>query len=197
MPPGRLRLANRGTLAGALVQQCLARHPGCVQFHFEQELNMIDTNSGIAFFRPVGSAAQGASMASRSSISSAVGSETSAGGAAVLLQAPPEALTGERTPASADALASYPFDLLVGADGASSLVRQVLQRQDAELSVQVTRDNMEFRTAVLGQADEFLPEGSSAVGTFQTWSNSKVRLGSRADRAGGDGCGVLWSAVVG
>lgn len=35
-PPGRLKLANRGVLAGALVQQCLAQHADRVQFHFEQ-----------------------------------------------------------------------------------------------------------------------------------------------------------------
>lgn len=36
MPPGRVKLVNRGVLAGALVQQCLAQHADRVQFHFEQ-----------------------------------------------------------------------------------------------------------------------------------------------------------------
>lgn len=34
--PGRLKIANRGVLAGALVRTCLAQHSGNVQFHFEQ-----------------------------------------------------------------------------------------------------------------------------------------------------------------
>lgn len=34
--PGRLKIANRGVLAGALVRTCLAQHSGSVQFHFEQ-----------------------------------------------------------------------------------------------------------------------------------------------------------------
>lgn len=38
---------------------------------------------------------------------------------------------------------------------------------------------MEFRACVLGRAEQFVPEGAApgGVGTFQTWSNSKVRLG--------------------
>ena len=34
--PGRLKIANRGVLAGALVRTCLAQHSSSVQFHFEQ-----------------------------------------------------------------------------------------------------------------------------------------------------------------
>lgn len=53
-------------------------------------------------------------------------------------------LTAQRTPASPDALASFRFDLLVAADGASSLTRQVLQRYDKELAVRLTRDTSEI-----------------------------------------------------
>lgn len=155
---------------------------------------MIDAGNSIAYFRPVGSAADGAAMASASAGSGggcgcdsgggdggAAGA--AAGGSAGVLQAPAGALTQQHTPASPDALVSYTFDLLVAADGAGSMVRKVLERHDAGLRVGVTRDVMEFRICVLGAADQFLSPGVGAVGTFQTWTNPKVC--GRREEAGG------------
>ncbi|KAL4419393.1 hypothetical protein ABPG77_003367 [Micractinium sp. CCAP 211/92] len=135
MPPGRVKLVNRGVLAGALVQQCLAQHADRVQFHFEQELAAIDVNNNAVYFKPVGSAAQGAAMASGTvgaggGCSGCPSGEDAGAAAAVAAApgsraaAPPQALTQQRTPASPGALASYAFDLLVGADGASSTTRE-------------------------------------------------------------------------
>lgn len=42
------------------------------------------------------------------------------------------------------------------------------------MQVKQVQDVMEFRTMVLGPAGDFLPPGSNTVGSFQTWSNSKV-----------------------
>ena len=36
---------------------------------------------------------------------------------------------------------------------------------------------MEFKTLELGGAAAFIPPGASPVGTFQTWSNSKLQVG--------------------
>ena len=176
--PGRLRLANRGVLAGALAQQCLAQHSALVQLHFEQELQAIDASAGTAFFRAVGSAARGAAMASGS-----FSDEEEEGQGGALRQA----LLAERTPASPDSLASVQFDLLVGADGAGSLVRAVMQRYD-DVAVSQRRDTMEYKSFVMGPAEQFLPPGASTSGTFQTWSNSKVRQG-RGGWGGGGGEG--------
>ncbi|PRW58870.1 kynurenine 3-monooxygenase [Chlorella sorokiniana] len=174
--PGRLKIANRGVLAGALVRTCLAQHSGSVQFHFEQELHLFDPATGVAFFRPVGAAARGEAMASSSTASMDAGDAPSSGdGGAAQQQAPPEALTAERTPSSPDNLVSCSFDMLIGADGANSLVRRILERGDSELQCRQTRDVMEFRTCVLGSADEFLPAGSPKEGTFQTWNNAKLQ----------------------
>lgn len=185
-PPGRLKLANRGVLAGALVQQCLAQHADRVQFHFEQELAAIDISNSAVYFKPVGSAAQGAAMASATGgagdgCSGCPSGEDGGGLAAVaagpggVAVAPPGALTQQRTPASPDALASYAYDLLVGADGAASTTRTVLQRYDTGLACRLTRDSMEFKTCVLGPAADFLPPEKGGVGTFQTWSNAKLQ----------------------
>ena len=168
-PPGRPKLANRGVLAGALVQQCLAQHGDSVQFHFAQELCVFDLTSGIAFFRPVGSEAQGAAAASSSPTAPPGDGQAAAA----------------TTPAAPDGLATCPFDLLVGADGASSLVRQVLQRQDGALQVSARQDVMEFKTCQMGSAGRFLPEGTPADSTFQTWTNPKVGRGAgQAGQAG-------------
>jgi hypothetical protein len=177
-PTGRTKLANRGVLAGALVQQCLAQCGDSVQFHFAQELCVFDLTSGIAFFRPVGSAVAGSSPAAPSG--QAAADSAAAGGAAQERPQP-------HTPAAPDGLATYPFDLLVGADGASSLVRQVLQRQDGALQVSAMRDIMEFKTFQMGSAERLLPEGIPAGSTFQTWTNPKVvgqeRRAGRGHRA--------------
>ncbi|KAL4425516.1 hypothetical protein ABPG75_009532 [Micractinium tetrahymenae] len=186
MPPGRSKVANRGVLAGALVQQCLAQHADRVQFHFEQELAAIDISNSAVYFKPVGSAAQGAAMASATAgagggCSGCASGEEGGGlgpvavGRGGVAAAPPEALTQRRTPASADALASYTFDLLVGADGANSTTRAVLQRYDPGLACRLKRDGMEFKTCVLGPAADFMPADKGGVGTFQTWSNAKLQ----------------------
>ena len=171
-PPGRPKLANRGVLAGALVQQCLAQHGDSVQFHFAQELCVFDLTSNIAFFRPVGSQAQGAAAAASSPTAPSGDGQAAAdsGAAGSVAQAVPQ----PHTPAAPNGLATYPFDLLVGADGASSLVRQVLQRQDGALQVSAMRDIMEFKTFQMGSAERFLPKGTPAGSTFQTWTNPKV-----------------------
>ena len=179
---GRIRVANRGVLAGALVAQCRAAHPEAVQFHFgevrgggwgagagwlavgsarasgallpavgqgggqlsgcatrracpppadpsphtrccpthaialarrpPQELSALDTANRIAWFRPSG--AQGAG--------GAAGAAAAAG-------------PGPSGGSSSGDPASYVYDLLVGADGAGSLTRQLLQRYDPELQV--------------------------------------------------------------
>ncbi|GAB4814409.1 hypothetical protein N2152v2_001455 [Parachlorella kessleri] len=67
------------------------------------------------------------------------------------------------------------FDLLVGADGAGSAVRQALVQQDSDLKARQTQDVMEFKTFILGPAIDFLPAGANPVGTFQTWNNAKLR----------------------
>jgi hypothetical protein len=216
--PGRLKVANRGTLAGALVQQCLAQHGSRVQFHFnqagcrvlgrrlahsgmcsagtppvlcccvkgpgppraacspanthplptpshtpatppniKQDLHLLDPVNRTAYFRAVDSAAKGAAMASSGAgagggcgcgpdpTNAPAPGEAAQGGAAGSAAAELQALTTQRTPASADALASFKFDLLVAADGASSLVRRVVQRHDKELAVRLTRDTSERR----------------------------------------------------
>lgn len=96
-----------------------------------QELAAIDISNSAVYFKPVGSAAQGAAMASATGgagggCSGCPSGEDGGGLAAVaagpggVAVAPPGALTQQRTPASPDALASYAYDLLVGADGAAS-----------------------------------------------------------------------------
>lgn len=100
-----------------------------------QELAAIDVNNNSVYFKPVGSAAQGAAMASGTvgaggGCSGCPSGEDAGAAAAVAAApgsraaAPPQALTQQRTPASPGALASYAFDLLVGADGASSTTRE-------------------------------------------------------------------------
>lgn len=105
---------------------------------------MIDTANGIAWFRPVGAAAEGTPMASASAGSGGGCGCTAAaqqagssggGGTAEAEQALAEVLTQQHTPASPDGLASYAYDLLIGADGAGSLVRQLLERYDGDLQV--------------------------------------------------------------
>lgn len=107
---GRIRVANRGVLAGALVAQCRARHPDAVSFHFGQELSAIDTANHIAFFRPSEAPAEGGPGSG------------------------PGASAGAAAPSSGEP-ASYRYDLLVGADGAGSVTRQLLQRYDPDLQV--------------------------------------------------------------
>lgn len=110
----------------ALLTLCFAAPLPC-----EQELAAIDISNSAVYFKPLGSAAQGAAMASATTgggggCSGCASGEDGGGLAAVaagpggVAVAPPEALTQLRTPASPDALASYAYDLLVGADGAAS-----------------------------------------------------------------------------
>lgn len=78
-----------------------------------QELHLLDPATGVAFFRPVGAAARGEAMASSSTASMDSGDAPSSDHSVAQQQAPPEALTAERTPSSPDNLVSCSFDMLV------------------------------------------------------------------------------------
>eukprot|EP00887_Chlorella_sp_A99_P002514 scaffold6.g2514.t1 len=147
---GRIHVSNRGVLAGELFRQCRARHSERVRFHFGQELVGLDTRSSTAAFAPA-----------RRDAGEQVG------------EGSPAAAAGESPLPAAGG--SVRYDLLVGADGAGSRVRQALARADDGLEVRQTQDVMEYKAMGLGPAAPLLPTGVSPAGTFHTWSDSKLQ----------------------
>lgn len=130
---GRLRLVNRGVLAGALVQQCLAQHGQHVRFHFGCTLESLDLAGSSATFcwEPEAAAAADATAGEVQVVRSSCAAV--AEGAAAWAAETVGAAAGPA--GEGGAAVSVKYDLLVGADGAGSAVRAALAAQDSSLQV--------------------------------------------------------------
>lgn len=198
---GRHRVVNRGMLAAALVQLCQEQYSGSVAFHFNRALHSLNSYKCIAAFTE---AAGGSSSSSRNGQRQLAAVEAAASGVAAGEEpADPAAPAAAAAAAGASAatatgapsggLETVSFDLLVGADGSGSRVREEVARQDSKLRYSQQADVMEFKTFVLGPASDFLPAGASAAGSFQTWNNSKARLALRCCSAGAGVLCCFWA----